>query len=89
MFLVFFSFYSPSSRFFADAYFKLYQNAGWPQQGAFECRQQHSCAIKTPYRSYLSALVDSSIKVLLLSHVKRGQRALRQHLDSPTPALVF
>lgn len=92
-FLVFFSILFSSSSIFADAYFELYQNAGWPQQQVHfsSAVQQAQLRYKdTLPQAIYQALVDSSNKRFAAQAMQqRGQRALRQHLDSPTPALDF
>lgn len=82
-----------SSSIFADAYFELYQKAGWPQQQA-----HFSSALKSTQLRYQNtlpsavyqALVDNSNKRFAAdAMLQRGETTLRQQLDNPDAALAF
>lgn len=82
---------SPS--LWADTYLDLYKKSGWPQQQAhFSSALQHA---QQRYQNTLpnaiyQALVDNSNNRFAADAMQvRGQKALRQHLDNPAPALAF
>ncbi len=78
---------------FADAYLDLYKKSGWPQQ------QVHfSSALEHAQQRYQNTLPSAIYQALVTNSNKRfaadamqarGQKALRQHLDNPAPALTF
>lgn len=82
---------SPST--FADAYLDLYKKSGWPQQqvhfsSALEHAQQRY-QNTLPSAIYQALVTNSNKRFAAEAMQARGQKALRQHLDNPAPALTF
>ena len=92
-FLLFFCALLSSSSIWADAYFDLYEKAGWPQQ------QMHfSSAVKQTQLRYQSTLPSTIYQALVNNSnarfaadamQQRAQSALREQLDNPNAALTF
>ncbi len=82
-----------STSIFADQYQELYQKAGWPQQqihfaGAVK-QTQLRYQDTLPSAIYQALVNNSNQRFAAQAMHQRAQQALRQHLNSPTPALAF
>lgn len=82
-----------STSIFADQYQELYQKAGWPQQqihfaGAVK-QTQLRYQDTLPSAIYQALVNNSNHRFAAQAMHQRAQQALRQHLNSPTPALAF
>ncbi|QEY60150.1 hypothetical protein FXF61_13795 [Pseudomonas sp. C27(2019)] len=92
-FLLLFCMLASSSSAFADIYLDLYKKSGWPQQ------QEHfSSALQQAQQRYQDTLPSAIYQTLVNNSNSRfaadamharGQKALRQHLANPAPALAF
>ncbi|MDY0248561.1 MAG: hypothetical protein RBR45_00745 [Pseudomonas sp.] len=78
---------------FADAYLELYTKAGWPQQQThFASALQHAqlrYQNTLPSAIYQALVNNSNQRFAAEAMQQRAQKALRQHLASPTTALAF
>lgn len=82
-----------SPNIFADTYLDLYKKSGWPQQQAhFSSALQHAQQRyqNTLPKAIYQTLVDNSNSRFATEAMQaRGQKALRENLDNPAPALAF
>lgn len=78
---------------FADTYLDLYKKSGWPQQQEhFSSALQHAqqrYQDTLPSAIYQALVNNSNSRFAADAMQARGQKALRQHLNNPAPALAF
>lgn len=78
---------------FADTYLDLYKKSGWPQQQVhFSSALQHAqqrYQNTLPNAIYQALINNSNSRFAADAMQARGQKALREHLENPVPALAF
>jgi hypothetical protein len=82
---------SPS--LWADTYLDLYKKSGWPQQQAHFSSALQQAQLRyqntLPSAIYQALVNNSNNRFAADAMQARGQKALRQHLANPAPALAF